>query len=202
MRAMLTWLPFVLAAWPYRPVKAQVQLVVEPRTFHTAEGRPLVEVNMAFLSGSFRAPANDRGFPQARIEALTLVEQNGAIVAFRKSMVQGQEEPDTLLRDVIHQEAFDLAPGLYDLTIEARDASGTDTTTTRTHMPLAVGSLPPGISISDILFAERIVPATEGEFSKYGYMAVPLLTDYLPRSITKLNFYAEVHGTERTLGRD
>lgn len=202
MRAVLLLLPLVFAAWPYRPVKAQVQLVVEPRTFHTADGRPLVEVNMAFLAGTFSTGADARGAAQASIEALTLVEQNDAIVAFRKSVVQGSDQLDPAQHDLVHQELFELAPGLYDLVVEARDVSSPDTTITRHRVPLAVGTLPPGISVSDILFAERIVPAAEGEPSKYGYVAVPLLTDYLPRSISKLNFYAEVHGTERTWGKD
>ncbi len=202
MRTLLGLLPFVLLAWPYRPVKAQVDVVVEPRTFYTADGHPQVEVNMAFLTGSFGVTANERGFLQAKVEVLTLVEQNGTIVAYGKTLVSGPETTDSTQSDLVHQEYFSLAPGLYDLVIEARDATIADTTTRRLMAPLAVGTLPPGISITDILFAERIAPSQEGERSKYGYTATPLLTDYLPRTITKLNFYAEVHGTERTLGRD
>lgn len=202
MRKLLVLLPFILAAWPYRPVKAHVELVVEPRTFYSADGKPQVEVNMAFLTGTFGVKANERGFLQSRIEVLTLIEQNGTIVNFGKTMVNGPESLDTVRQDLVHQEFFALAPGLYDLVIEARDVNAVDTNTTRVKYPLAVGTLPPGISVTDILFCERIQSSVEGERSKYGYTAVPLLTDYLPQSIGKLNFYAEVHGTERTLGKD
>lgn len=202
MRTLLHMLPFVLLAWPYRPVKAQVEMVVEPRTYYTPEGRPQVEVNMAFLTGTFGAVANDRGFAQARVEVLTLIERNDTIVAFEKTTVNGPESLDSIQNDLVHQEYFALAPGIYDLLIEARDGSTADTTQRRVRMPLAVGTLPPGISIADILLAERIAPSMEGERSKYGYTVTPLLSDYLPRSITKLNFYTEVHGAERILGQD
>lgn len=202
MRALWTILPLALAAWPYRPVKAQLDVVVEPRTFYAPDGSPQVEVNMAILTGTFGIKSNERGFLQGQVEVLTLVEQKGAIMAFGKTVVNGPESLDSTQTDLVHQEFFALAPGYYDLVIEARDLSKNDTAITRINAPLAVGSLPSGISISDILFAERIVPAVDGVPSKYGYTAVPLLTDYLPRTIGKLNFYAEVHGTERALGKD
>lgn len=202
MRVRALFLVLVLLAWPYRPVKAAVELVVETKTFHTAAGQPMVEVNMAILTGTFGMATNERGFQQGRVEVVTLVEQNGEVKAFGKTMVNGPEVLDSVSNDLIHQEFFSLPPGLYDLTVEARDATGTDTSVTRYRAPLAVGTLPPSISISDILFAERVVPAQEGERSKYGYVVVPLLSDYLPSSIHKLNFYAEVHGTERALGKD
>ncbi len=192
----------LLAAWPYRPVKAAVEGVIETRSFYLPDGSAQVEVNMAFLAGSMVDKANDQGFFQGRIEVLTLIEQGGAIKAFGKTEVFGPERTDSSIVDMLHQEFFNLQPGNYDLTVEARDLNSSDTTVMRYHAPLAIGVRPTGVSISDILFAERITQAQEGERSKYGYVAVPLLTDYLPRSITALNFYTEVYGTEEVYGHD
>lgn len=202
MRALFGLLPLVLVAWPYRPVKAQVDMVLESRTFYAADGHPLVDVNMALLAGTFGVAPTERGNLQAQVEVLTLVQQEGAIVAFEKTLVKGPEGVDSVQQDLIHQEFFALAPGLYDLVVEARDATKADTTTRRFTMPLAVGTLSPGISITDILLAERITPSIAGEPSKFGYTVAPLLTDYLPRSISKLNFYAEVHGAAAVFGLD
>lgn len=202
MRVLWSILLLVLAAWPYRPVKAQVEVVFESRIFYTADGKPLVEVNMAMLTGTFGIMSNDRGFLQAQVEVLTIIEQQGSIVDYAKTVVNGPEGLDSTQSDLIHQEHFALAPGYYDLSIEVRDLAKADTSVRRMNAPLAVGTMPSGVSVSDILFAERIEPAIAGDHSKYGYNTVPLLTDYLPSSIKKLNFYAEVHGTERSMGKD
>ncbi|HRH69166.1 MAG TPA: GWxTD domain-containing protein [Flavobacteriales bacterium] len=202
MRVPIILLPILLTAWPYRPVRAQVDVVVETRTFHTPDGAAQVEVNMAFLAGTAAIKINDRGFNQARVEVITLIEQGGAVKAFGKTEVLGPERLDSIQLDLVHQEFFSLSPGSYDLSIEARDLNSGDTAATRYTAPLAVGALPPGIAISDILFAERIAPSLEGERGKYGYTVVPLLTDYLPKTIGKLSFYAEVYGSETHFGAD
>jgi len=157
---------------------------------------------MAILGGTAVTLPNGAGFMQARLEALTLVEQNGVIITFAKTEVLGPERLDSLQFDLLHQEFFDLAPGTYDLSIELRDLNSADTTVTRYNAPLAVGTLAPGVSISDILFAERIEPASKGVGMKYGYHVVPLLSDYYPKSITMLDFYAEVYGSDVRFGND
>lgn len=157
---------------------------------------------MAILGGTAVTVANKAGFMQARVEALTLIEQDGAIKAFAKTEILGPERLDSLQYDLLHQEFFDLAPGTYELTIELRDLNSTDTTVTRYNAPLAVGTLPSGVSISDVVFAERIVPASEGPGTKFGYQVVPLLTDYFPQAISTLELYAEVYGSDAHFGKD
>ncbi|MBL7952408.1 MAG: GWxTD domain-containing protein [Flavobacteriales bacterium] len=202
MRAIWYILPLVFTAWPYRPVKAQVQVVVESRTFYAATGQAQTEVNMAFLAGTMAAKANDRGFMQAKVEALTLIEQGGAVKAFAKTEVLGPERLDSVEQDLVHQEFFALEPGVYDLSIEVRDLVSGDTVVTRYAAPLAVGTAPPALAISNILLAERIQPSVEGERSKYGYTVVPLLTDHLPKSVNKLSLYAEVYNSDQQFGTD
>ena len=182
--------------------RAAVEVVVETRTFHVPTVGPRVEVNMAIIAGSAITTPNRAGFMQARVEAITILEQGGAIKAFAKTEVLGPERLDSIQLDLIHQEFFDLPPGAYDLTVELRDLNSGDTTATYYKAPLAIGSLPQGISISDLLFAERIVPAEEGRPSKYGYNAIPLLSDYLPANIGTLEYYAEVYGSDARFGTD
>lgn len=191
-----------IAAFLLLASHAAVQVVVESRTFHIHGVGPRVEVNMAMIGGSAIALPNQAGFMQARVEVTTLLEQGGAIKAFAKTDVLGPERLDSMQVDLIHQEFFDVAPGSYDLTIELRDLNSGDTTATYYQAPLAVGALPTGISISDLLFAERMLPAEEGRPSKYGYQVVPLLSDYLPSGIGTLEFYAEVYGSNTHFGAD
>ncbi len=181
---------------------AAVNVVVETKVFHIPNIGPRVEVNMAVIAGSAVAAPNQAGFMQARVEALTILERDGQIKAFAKTEILGPERLDSVQIDLVHQEFFDLEPGDYSLSIELRDLNSSDTSVTHFNAPLAVGALPAGLFISDILFAERIVPATEGMPSKYGYQVVPLLADYLPQTITGLSFYAEVNNSDLRFGKD
>ncbi|MCB9184029.1 MAG: GWxTD domain-containing protein [Flavobacteriales bacterium] len=198
LRYSLLALPILFAS----TAMATIDLAVETKVFHVPGHGPRVEVNMAVLAGSAVAAQTQAGFTQARVEALTIIEQAGAIMAFAKTEVQGPEQLDSVPSDLIHQEFFDLAPGEYLLSVEVRDLNSSDTTVTRFSKPLAVGARPAGLSISEILMAERFEPAPKDTPSKFGYRAVPLLSDYLPQSIGKLVFYAEVYGADERFGAD
>src|SRR5690606_39222110 len=110
----------------------------------------------AIIAGTTMLAPNEHGFNQARVETITIIEQNGEVKAFSKVELQGSERLDSLQGDLVHQEFFELPPGEYDLSIEARDLNSPDTAITRYRAPLAVGELPEGVSISDLMFAERI----------------------------------------------
>ena len=181
---------------------ATVGIVVETKTYHTPGQGPRVEVSMAFLAGTMLTVPNSAGFMQARVEALTIIEQAGTIKAFAKTDVLGPERLDSLQQDLIHQEVFQLEPGAYELVIEARDMNGPDSAITRYRVPMAVGAQAEGVSISDVMLAERIVPASAENPRASGYWPVPLLTDYLPSVISTIGIYAEAYGTDALIGTD
>lgn len=199
MRTTITLIAALLLA---QPSMSAVGIVVESKIYHTPGQGPRVEVNMAFLAGTMTTVPNTAGFMQARVEAITIVEQAGAIKAFAKTEVLGPERLDSLQQDLIHQESFQLAPGTYELVIEARDLNSQDTTVTRYRVPLAVGAQAPGVSISDLMLAERIEPASADRPRATGFWPVPLLTDYLPAAISSLGFYAEIYGSDAAIGTD
>lgn len=184
------------------PLHAAVDVVVETKVFHRPGGNSLVEVNMAFLAGTMVSAADASGSSVTQVESLTLIEKDGKIEAYGKTVISGSPRRDSVQVDMLHQEFFDLPPGNYVLSLEVRDLNNSDTTVTRYSSPLVVSVLDAAISISDILVAERFDKAKEGSSSKFGYNAVPLLTDYFPKEISRLNFYAEIYGTDIILGND
>ncbi len=181
---------------------AAIDVVVETKVFHIEGTAPRVEVNMAMLGGTMVLEPNAAGLLQARVEVITMIEQNGTIKTFSKSKVLGPATTEVNYTDLIHQEYFDLVPGIYDLLVEFRDLNSSDTTVRDYRGPLVVAAPGTGVSISNILLAERIEPASEGEIAKYGYKVVPLLSDYYPTSLSSLDFYAEVYGSEEAFGAD
>jgi GWxTD domain-containing protein len=182
--------------------RAGAELVIETKVFHTVQRGPRVEVNMAVLAGSFQRRPNAHGFMQARVEVTTIVEQEGRVASFAKTELLGPESLDSLTSDLLHQEFFELSPGAYELTVEARDLNAPDSIAASRRIPLAIGARPDGVSISNILLAERILPDATGPVAKFGYHPVPLLSDYYPSALTEMSFYAEIYGTSERFGAD
>lgn len=198
-------IPLLLASLSYlipAIATATVDVIVESHTFHLPGQGARVEVNIAVLAGSFVLAPNAQGLLQARVEVLTLIEEEGRIKSYAKSVINGPGTVEPMAADLVHQEFFDLQPGRYDLSLELRDLNSADTTVKRYLAPLIVGELGSGVTISEILLSERIENAVEGEIAKYGYRVVPLLSDYYPAGLSSIDFYAEIYGTEDFFGRD
>jgi GWxTD domain-containing protein len=198
MRRALLLLSFCAMAGAH----AAIDVVVETKVYQNPGALPRVAVNLAVPAGSYRTAINSAGFAQGRIEAVAIIELEGTIKAFAKTEVLGPERLDSLQADLVHQEFFDLPPGGYTLTVEARDLNASDTTAARYHAPLLVWSLPSGIALSDLLIAERLEPDAGSPGSRFGYHAVPLLSDYLPQQVKSVSLYAEVYGTTTRFGQD
>lgn len=202
MRQPLFILLAVLTFFSAIPAHASLDVVVETKVFFIDAIKPRVEVNMAIIGGSAIQAANKNGALQTRVEVLTLIEQGGAIKSYAKSIVLGKEGIGSNFNDLVHQEFFDLELGSYDVVVEFRDLNGEDTAPVIERIPLVIAAPSSGISISNFLLAERIEEAPAGSISKYGYRAIPLLSDYYPSAISSLDFYVEVYGTDKVFGAD
>ena len=127
------------------------------------------------------------------MEALTVIEQDGRIVDFRKTLVRSPERADTLQSDFIHQERFVLQPGAYALTLELHDANLADTARTYVHTPLVVPARGNDVTLSDIMFT---LPGPDGKG------IAPFPGTYFPSETDKLGFYAEAYGTLDKFGEN
>src|SRR5690606_36452894 len=90
-------LPFTLVG------QSRLNAVVETKRFYEPGKGELVDVNISVIGGTALWTMDERGFQQAKVEALTVIEQDGRIVDFRKTLVRSPERADTLQSDFIHQ---------------------------------------------------------------------------------------------------
>jgi len=173
--------------------QSRLNAVVETKRFHEPGTGELVDVNIAILGSTALWTVDERGFEQAQAEVLTVVEQSGKIVDYRKTLVRSPERADTLQTDFIHQERFILQPGEYALKLELHDANLADTARTYVHMPLVVSAREKEVTLSDIMFT---TPSSDGKG------IAPFPGTYYPAGTDKLRFYAEVYGTIDHFGKD
>lgn len=179
--------PLLLHAQP------KLEAVVETKRFQGPLDTPVVLVNISMLGATAEWTMDERGFRQAKVEALTMVEQDGAIVDFRKTMVFSPERGDTLQGDFLHQERFNLKPGAYSLSVELRDANSADTAHLYINKPLVVPQVADGVHLSDIQLTQPI---------KDGQEVVPFPGTFFPSGSDVLTFYAEAYGTPKRFGQD
>lgn len=169
----------------------QLEAVVEAKRFQTAESSPVVVVNITFLGATAEWTTDERGFRQSKVEVLTLVEQDGKIADYRKTMVSSPDRSDTLTGDFMHQERFALKPGNYALSFEMRDLNSPDTAHVYISKPLVVTSPSEDVSLSDIQFT---MPAKgSGE-------ALPFPGSFFPDGSDIVSFYAEAYGSTKRFG--
>lgn len=170
-----------------------LEAVVEVKRFQSPDAGPLVVVNTSVLGGTAEWTADERGFRQAKVEALTVVEQDGTIVDYRKTLVFSPERADTLTGDFMHQERFNLKPGAYSLSMELHDANSPDTARLYVLKPIVVPEPARSAQLSDIQFTRP---------GKQGQDAQPFPGTWFPQEADVLSFYAEAYGTPRRFGQD
>lgn len=178
-------IPALLSAQP------RLNAVVETKRFLEPGKGERVDVHITVLGTTAFWTTDERGFQQAKVDALTLILQDGKIVDFRKTQVTSPDRADTLQGDFIHREQFLLKPGAYELSVELHDANLADTARTFVHVPLVIGDRQNKVSISDILFT---MPGA------HNTTPVPFPGSYFPPATTKLGYYAEIYGTPRAFG--
>lgn len=175
------------------PGQTRLDAVVETKRFHEPGSGDLVDVNVSVLGGTVLWTMDERGFRHAQVDALTLVEQDGRIVDFRKERVHSPERADTLQGDFTYQAHFRLQPGEYAITVELHDANLADTARTHVHIPLVVPGREEGVSFSDIMFT---LPAKDAQDLQ------PFPGSYFPQGHDRLAAYAEMYGTMQRFGPD
>ena len=195
---MSKWYPFLLTALLAPSAlfgQTRLNAIVETKRFHVPGKGERVDVNITVMGNTATWNTDERGFRQAVVQALTMIEQGDSIVDFRKTLILSPERADTLEGDFIHQEHFLLQPGSYALSIEMNDVNSGDTSKIYVNTPLVVPARPEGVSLSDIEFT---IPSTAGDGTEDG----PYPGTYFPPEVDKLAFYAEAYGTLGKFGKD
>ena len=194
-RSSLIWclLPCALHAQD----NATLDAIIATKRFHVPGQGVQLDLHVSVLGSSAEWKANDHGFRQAHVEALTIIERDTAIVDFRKSDVSGPERADTIKGDFLIEEHFLLQPGVYTLSVELHDLNGTAENRSVWKGPLVIPAKSKGISFSDALLTAGTHADAQGNQVPAAYTGT-----YYPPEVDKLGFYMEIYGADEVFGRD
>ena len=194
-RSTLIWciLPCALHAQDNSTLDA----IIATKRFHVPDQGVQLDLHVSVLGSSAEWKANDHGFQQAHVEALTIIERDTVIVDYRKSDVLGPERADTVKGDFLIEEHFLLQPGEYTLSVELHDMQGKAENRSVWKGPLVIPAKSKGISFSDALLTAGTHPDAQGNQVPAAYTGT-----YYPPEVDKLGFYMEIYGSDQVFGPD
>lgn len=179
-----------------------LRVIFDYRVFHVPGEGPYVEFVTSFDAATFDHVPADSGMVQAHAELELVVTRLGAIVDFRKVIVDGPMVKPEGKTDFLSVERFMLANGVYDLEVVVRDLSVNNRSEETLHQKIEINNPSTGVFVSDIQFVSAYRQTMENNaFSKSGYDLLPYVSNYFPSSLNNIIFYAELYQTDMVFGQ-
>ena len=158
----------------------------------------LVENYLNISAHSVKFKPNQEGQLQAKVEVIQLYKQAETIVDFKKYILSGiPVGADSIAQDLLDQQRFTLAPGLYDYELEIKDLNVENPIPLKLQEQVEVNDFSKELIFSDIQLIDSYAKAKETTaFTKSGYTIVPLVENHLPSDFIKVAYYAELYNSQ------
>jgi len=173
-------------------------------TFNSPQSGPYVETYLSIMGNSVAYQLAESGIMQGSIEVTFVFKQDGEVKNFKKYNLLSPEVSDSAkaYKNFIDQQRISLPNGAYELEIQIKD-NNTDDKPFRVFQEVVVDYPDNKITISDIeLFESHKEAKEQTMLTKSGYDLVPYVSDFYPKSVDKISFYAEIYNTHKILGND
>ncbi len=175
-------------------------------SFLDDNNKPYVELYFALAGNSLNFKKMPSGKYQGALDVLVTFDKMGATVGFSKFRIKTDFLKDTLQvpKVLLHQERIPVDEGNLLLFIQMLDLADT-TKAYPIEQRISVG-FQNLVCSSDLVLLESFKASqAPSSFSKSGYDLYPIISSgiaYLPPTINKLNFYAEIYNTQKTFGEN
>ncbi len=164
--------------------------------FHIPGQGPMIETYLNFFGESMIFETVDDS-EQATVEITLLFIQEDSIVQFSKKTLHSSAVNDSIYDDFLDQQRFMLDYGEYVLEIELRQPANPDEVETLREV-IQISPPESDVHLSDIQWISAYKRADEvTEWTKAGYDLLPFVSNYVPREMNQLVFYAEIYGTDQ-----
>jgi len=167
-------------------------------TFNTPDNQPYLETHISVLGNSVQYIKTQSNSYQGSIGLTILIKKEDAVIKAEKFNLLSPEFPDTLnLKNFIDQKRFNLANGKYTMQIIIQDNNNTSNKDI-VNQDFEINFPTNSINISDIIFLESYnKSSSNNQFNRNGYEMIPFVNTFLPTSVNKLSFYAEIYNTQK-----
>lgn len=197
--AFCLFVSLIFGKFPAQAIDAQFRYCV----FQQPDKGPYIETYLSVNSRSIAFNVIGPNQLQGAIELTIDFSRNDTIVLFDKytlksPVIDSNGSTDFAFLDM---QRFGLAPGTYTMHLRITDKNDTSNTATAVEK-IVFGSAPIKPTISDVMLASKIGPATSGSsLSKNGLALLPRASTFFGDGEDTLQFYFEIYGSQ-TLAPD
>jgi GWxTD domain-containing protein len=173
-------------------------------TFNRPGSKPFVETYLMVNGETAKFAKNANGKYQGSVEVMLTATRNDTVFYADKYNLLSPEITDSaaLKPNFIDKHNLPLANGKYTLEISIADLNRT-APSFKGNIPLMVSYPDTGVTMSDIMPVDTFVKSsTPTPLTKSGFEMVPYISGYYPETVTNLNFYTEIYGTDKKFGNN
>ena len=194
-----------LSIWLINNVNA-VTAYFSYAAFFAPEHGTYIETYLAIDPSSVAYKINSNNKLQSIIEVAMLFKKDGEIRDFRKYSVSSPEIDKTIKTmpyGFIDLQRITIPNGIYNFEMLLRDEFAEDSAIFKHNELMTVMIYENKMSFSDVQPVENFTPTTdENQFSKSGIDVIPYVSNFYPKNINKLSFYAELYNSDKEIGKD
>ncbi len=168
-------------------------------TFNTPEQVPYVEAHISVLGNTVNYIKTQSEKYQGSVGITMLIKQDDKIIKADKINLLSPEVADTINQafNFLGQKRFQLPNGKYTLQIQIFD-NNNQKNKDFVNQDFEINFPLNKVAVSDIIFLESFKKSTtKSEFIRNGMELVPFVNNFLPTSVDKLSFYAEIYNTQK-----
>lgn len=184
---------------------AQMQAMFDYGTFfRTSDNTPYVETRLLFDAWTMQFAEQPGGGYKAEAEVTLLLRQADSVCFVKKYTLSTPvvPSPDSVGFNILDVQRFAAQNGIYDLDISMRDL-GTDSKPLVVNEKVVVAYDRNQPALSNLQLIASVKPTTrQGMISRGGYDLEPYIDDFIPESMSELNYYYEVYNIDREVGGD
>ena len=182
---------------------AKINLVLDYARFFAPPDQPFIEFYLSVNGNSLEYQLKENGMVQARMEVTYILEQDDAVVSFKKFVLNSPEYKEGADKmEIIDIKRLAAPNGPLKFSIIARDLVSGE----RIENTQMFGSRNYNaelLSISDILLARNLNPSeSPSDFDKNGYEVIPNFVHYYKENQEEFPFYVEIYNSQKVLGEE